>query len=111
LRKSKKKEDTFEETLLKAIDEGLSVLGETVKDTLLFFIDKNFNLKKKDIPKKLKEFSSGLREIYGEFGSSFLEDQILKSLYKKLGLKYTRNRYLTFVDQIEEAYKTYTGKL
>jgi len=108
-KENKKKE--FENILSEAIDHGLKILGETVKETLLFFIKNNFNLKEEEIPKEPEKFSLGLKKIYGEVGSAFLEDQILSSLYTMLGLRYTRRENINFEAQIREAFKEYVARL
>ena len=85
LLENREKNEEFKRVFLEALDEGLGVLGETTKETLLYLLKQNYQIEEKEIPDNLERFISGLREIFGESGSSFLESQIIKVLYRKLG--------------------------
>lgn len=74
----------FEKFLLEAIDEGLSSLGESAKEALYFHLERNFNVKKREIPKKIGAFTKAMEKILG-LGANFLEILIMKRLYEKIG--------------------------
>ena len=80
---------SFEELLLEAVDEGLSSLGDSAKQAVYFNLEKTFNVNKRDIPYKIEEFADAIEKIFG-LGARFLEIQIMKRLYEKVGhaLKY-----------------------
>ncbi|PDM25886.1 hypothetical protein CP083_06785 [Candidatus Bathyarchaeota archaeon B24-2] len=101
----------FRRILLESVDEGLNLLGESVKNTVYYYINKNDCLKREDIPLKPEDFSKALRNIFGSVGASFIEDQILKSLYRKIGAEYVREEHATFKDHIEKLMNLYREKL
>ena len=75
--------NTFEGLLLKAIDEGLSSLGDSPKRVVCFYIENKFNIKKREIPYKIEKFAEALEKIFG-LGAKFLEILIIKQLYEKV---------------------------
>jgi len=85
LLENREKNEEFKRVFLEALDEALGILGETTKETLLYILKQNYRIEKKEIPENLERFVSSLEEIFGETGSSFLESQIIKVLYRKLG--------------------------
>lgn len=83
---NRRKQEEFDRIVVEAVDDGLNVLGENVKATLLLLIRERFHLERHEIPEKPKEFSSALRSILGSGGGKFVESLIVRSLYAKLGL-------------------------
>lgn len=82
--KVEKKTISFEELLLEAIDEGLSLLGKSAKQVVYFHLKKTFKINRQDIPHKLDEFTDAIEKIFGN-GAKLLEIQIMKCLFKKVG--------------------------
>jgi len=74
---------SFESLLLKAIDEGLSTLGDSPKQAVYFYLEKKFKIKKHEIPYKIEDFVDALEKIFG-LGAKFLEILIIKQLYEKV---------------------------
>ncbi|MEM2341925.1 MAG: hypothetical protein QXX94_00530 [Candidatus Bathyarchaeia archaeon] len=85
-RNSDEKIGEFGRIVVEAVDDGLSVFGETVKATLLLLIKERFHIDNHEISEKPKEFSSALRSILGNGGGKFVENLIVRNLYAKLGL-------------------------
>ena len=56
---------TFRNVLLGSVDEALSSLGDDTKAALYYHLDKEFSLKKKQIPKRLNDFSFALEKLLG----------------------------------------------
>jgi hypothetical protein len=79
-------ETEFDRLLLEAVDEALSSIGESSKQAIYFHLEKGFNIKKLEIPKKTWEFSVAIEKIFG-LGANFLEILIMKSLYRKVNKK------------------------
>ncbi|HUK85166.1 MAG TPA: hypothetical protein VLU95_04820 [Candidatus Acidoferrum sp.] len=73
----------FDELLSEAVDETLSSLGETVKNTIYFQLENSFNIPKKEIPNQIDEFSNIIQKIFG-FGASRLEINLMKNLHSKI---------------------------
>jgi hypothetical protein len=73
----------FQKTFLEALEEGLSSLGESPKQAILFHLENSFKIKREEIPRNLTEFKKALEKIFGP-GTPYLEKLILKKLYDKL---------------------------
>ena len=69
----------FKELLLEAVDTALSSLGNSSKQAIYFYLEKNFTVKKQDIPNKIEEFITAIEEIFGH-GAKILEIEIMKHL-------------------------------
>jgi hypothetical protein len=80
----KHKTMSFEELLLEAIDEGLSLLGESPKAAIYFHLEKTFSIKRQDIPYKIEEFTNAIERMFG-VGAKIVEIRIMKILFKKVG--------------------------
>jgi len=96
------KKMNFEEVLLEAIDEGLSVLGESAKQAIYCHLGKTFKMNRQDIPYKIEEFTDAIEGIFGS-GAKIVEIRIMKCLYKKVGYNfknYPRPKDLTFTEYI-----------
>ena len=74
----------FEGLLLEAVDAALSLLGDSSKQAIYFYLEKNFNIEKQDIPNKIEEFTNAIEEILGH-GAKVLEIEIMKHLFAKIG--------------------------
>jgi hypothetical protein len=87
--------------LLEAVDESLSSLGDSAKQSIYFHIEKNFKIAKNDIPHRFKEFADGLEKIFGA-GAKFIEILIMKNLHEKIGkpLEWDSNREFVFVEYV-----------
>lgn len=75
----------FQKTFLEAVEEGLSTLGDSPKQAILFHLENTFKIKREEISKNLTEFQKALEKIFGP-GASYLERVILKRLYEKFQL-------------------------
>ena len=75
--------ENFDHLLLDAIDEGLSSLGENAKTSIYIHLENRFNIKKQEIPSKLRGFSNILEQIFS-LGARHLEILFMKNLHAKL---------------------------
>lgn len=97
----------FKELLLEAVDAALSPLGDSSKYAVYFYLEKNFTVKKQDIPNKIEEFANAIEEIFG-YGAKILETEIMKQLYVKVGSAfeyYPEKDDLLFVEYIDAVRK------
>ena len=69
--------------LPEAIDETLSSLGETPKKAIYYQMETAFNIKTKEIPNKIDDFSRALEQIFG-LGARHLEILFMKNLHAKV---------------------------
>jgi hypothetical protein len=100
----------FEKLLLEAIDEGLFSLGESAKQALYFHLERNFDIKKQEIPQKIEEFAEALEKILGA-GASFLEILIMKNIYKIGGaLDWQDSEKFSFPQYVAAAKRSFQEK-
>jgi len=95
---SKKK---FEYLLIRAVDEGLGCLGDSVKCSVYFHLENSFGLRKEEIPEKPENFSRNLAALFKD-GSNYIEKLILKKLYENAGLEFEYREDYSFTDYINE---------
>jgi hypothetical protein len=96
----------FQKTFLEALEEGLSSLGESPKQAILFHLENSFKIKREEIPRNLTEFKKALEKIFGP-GTPYLEKLILKKLYDKLNLEWgnLETENLDFLNSVENLKK------
>lgn len=92
------------EILLEAVEKGLSSLGDSPKQAMMFHLESSFGLSKKKIPTNLKEFADALEKIFGP-GASHVEKLIVEHLYGKLGLEFKEEEKWSFVIYVDNARK------
>jgi hypothetical protein len=81
--KRKNSKDEFEKILLEAIDEALFTLGQRAKTAVYITLEKKFNIKPEEIPRKIEEFSDILETLFG-LGARHLEILSMRNLHIKI---------------------------
>ena len=80
------KSDPRYETLInEAVDGGLSLLGESGKKAIYYYLEKDYNIKKDDMASNIQNFSKALDKTFG-VGSVYLKNQIVRKFYEKIGV-------------------------
>ncbi len=92
----------FGQLLLEAIDDGLSVLGEEPRSAFYQFLATMHSLPREDIPKRVEEFSNGLKKALGG-AYPVVQRIILRKLFQKLGSSFHESPGLELVDYVSEA--------
>lgn len=102
---------TFDDLLLNSIDEALTSLGESVKQSIYFHIENKFAVPRKNIPDNLSQFQAGLEKIFGT-GARFIEILIMKNLHSRIGLPLEMNKSceLEFAAYVAAAEQSYLKK-
>jgi len=103
----------FRKSLLEAVDEGLSMLGESGKKAVYFHLEKSFGIKKREIPCKIEDFADAIEAIFG-LGAKIIEINILKHLNRRVGqvsqwLPYQED--LMFADCVKAVGKVFQKKV
>ena len=103
-----RKRKVFEKLLTEAVDEALTSLGESAKQSIYFHLEDKFKIAKKDIPYRLEDFTDGLEKIFG-LGAHFIEILIMKSLFEKIGqpLEWNEKKELVFVEYVAAAKQSF----
>ena len=68
--------------ILEAIDESLSSFGDSVKQAIYDQLEKQYHLRKREIPSKIEDFVTAIEGIFG-VGARLIEMKILEALYAR----------------------------
>ena len=98
----------FDDLLLASIDEALLSLGGPARQRIYFHLEKDFQLKRDEIPKKLYHFQVALEKIFG-VGARYLEILVMKNLYGRIenSLNMENAKKLEFVDYVYAARQSF----
>jgi len=100
-----KGKDKFNKLLLKTIDEELKqIFGESATGIIYNNLEKNYSLKREEIPEKLEVFIGGLEEFLSS-GAHVVEIIILKKVYSNLGFQCQIIEGYSFVDYMTKLKK------
>lgn len=100
-----KGKDKFNKLLLKVIDEELKqIFGEAATLIIYNHLEKNYSLKRGEIPEKLEVFIMGLEEFLSS-GAQVVEKIILKRVYSNFGLQCQIKEGYSFIDYVTELKK------
>lgn len=91
--------------LLEAVDEELSLLGESVRQAVYHNLKKTFKIDKQTIPHRIDQFTTAIEKMFGD-GAKLLEIQIMKRLYEKVShhVEYPpESADLRFIQYVEAA--------
>lgn len=102
LTSSARANNDFSKALLEAVDEGLLGMGESVRHVIYYHIEKNHDVKRREIPQRLKDFHEGLKVLLG-VGATVPERLIARKLYDKLSLNFKDKVRWTLVDYVNHA--------
>jgi hypothetical protein len=104
-------EKAFDQILLESVDDALASLGDSAKQAIYFHLQNRFKVEKKDIPKNLRSFETGLERIFGA-GAKFIEIIIMKKLHEKVGqpLKWDESKELVFTEYVTAAKQAFIRK-
>jgi len=90
----------FEHSLLDAVDETLClVLSERTKEAIYVHMEKHFDLRREEIPRKPDLFVSCLEKIFGR-AAPVLEKMMLRKFYSKLGIDFEEKKDWGFKDYV-----------
>jgi len=76
---------SYEASVSSAIDDGLSLLGESGKKAIYYYLDKDYGIKRGDICAKISDFSNALDRTFGA-GSEFIKIRIILKFYEKANI-------------------------
>ena len=74
----------FEEIVLEAVEKALKEFGESTSEIIYSMINRDYAIKKEEIPEKFELFVQAIRSLFGS-GSKTVEALILENLFAKLG--------------------------
>ena len=101
--------EEFKKLISQTIDENLKqIFRETATNIIYQFLEKNYSLKREEIPEKLEIFMEGMQEFFRS-GSRMIEQSILEELHVNLGLKYKIREGYRFTDYIDDLENVYSA--
>ena len=90
----------FEQLINETINNVFSSLGTACRQTIYYYLEKKYRLKKNDIADHILEFSEALEEIFGD-AAALVEIQIMKKLCREVPqFKHRPEGTLTFPDYV-----------
>lgn len=99
--------EKFDEILEKAVEEGLDDLGETVKQVLVYYIEKFYGLRRGRMARDPYRLHEALINMLNEAGARIVEKHVLLALCDMLHLDYNKLKYLDFPEAVEKAEKMF----
>jgi hypothetical protein len=88
----------IDDIVIKAIDKGLSALGESPKQAVWYCLEKDFKLDRTKVPENLKAFEETLKKFFG-LGYGFLDALFRVNLQQATGENF--EGYKTFADCVQ----------
>jgi hypothetical protein len=85
----------FDAILLDAIDEALYSLGDSIRQTIYFHLERSFHIKKEEIPERIGAFTQAIENIFG-FGANPIKIMIMKKLSEKVGAVFEWSEFERF---------------
>jgi hypothetical protein len=79
-------ESEAEIEILRCIDDGLNLLGESGKKAANYYLEKN-GIRKEEIPAKPETLRKGLEGLLGESGAKIVEKWIVQKLSLRFDLE------------------------
>jgi plasmid maintenance system antidote protein VapI len=89
----------LDEALLEAIDFGLAVPGEIVRETIYERLETAYGIKREEIPEKLPVFHQALQELVRSV-AKVIERVIAKNLYIRLGQSFVNHENWTLIQYV-----------
>ena len=103
-RKPYTEKDDYRDILALAVIQGLSALGESVAQVVLYNLDKRYSLNRRDIVKKPDRFVEALQAMFGS-GTTTIERLVIQSICTSTGLNPETLNQPTLPHCIEQAKK------
>jgi len=98
----------FDKTLLKSVDEGLLVLGESARQVIYYTVERMHCVRREEIPERLDAFHEALEALLSA-GARVAEKRIAQNLCCRIGLSFEDNAGWTLVDYVSHAKETMKG--
>ena len=97
----------LDDLLLSVADETMRrVFREAGTEAIYNYIENQCHLKREDIAEKPEVFSTGMKKLLGS-GAPVIENLILKTLHRRLELKFEEKEGYEFSDYVKELRKRF----
>jgi len=92
-------EKELNRAVMEAVDDGLLVLGASVRDTIYYTVERDYQIRCQDILGRAEDFHKALERLFGP-GARIIEKLIAKSLCSKLGIPLVTSENWTLADYL-----------
>jgi len=83
---------------LQAIDEVLyGILGKTGGDAVYHYLERNYSLRKGELPERLETFALGIEATFGS-SALIIEKLVVKKIQSRLALTHEGEKPFNFLD-------------
>jgi hypothetical protein len=103
------KKNDFEKLIIDSVNEGLSVLGESIRISTLYYLESNSGLSEEEIPQRPEVFQESLKKIFGS-GVEIILRHIIQKLFAKVHFADStidKSKNLDFASAVRRARKAY----
>jgi len=94
----------FKSIFLQAIDKGLLVLGGSVGDSIFYYLESKYHLRREQVPEQIEDFHMALEGLFGG-GATVIEKLIARNLCDGLGVCFEEHDNWTLLDYVSHARK------
>jgi len=98
----------LDEALLEAVDFGLAVPGEIVRETIYERLETVYGIRREEVPEKLPVFHKALQELVRSV-ADVLERVIARDLYTRLGQSFVNHENWTLVEYVNDVKRSVRG--
>ena len=99
----------FDSLLLRAVDHTFQTLFGASSGAVYYHLERGFDVKRANIPSRVKRFSKGLKDIFGR-GSFIIERMIVERMYVEMNVEHDKKHETRFHHQIRNARRSYLRK-
>jgi len=105
IRKNQKQsEEEFKAIIIESVDEIFASFSNLDKQAVYLHLEKNFNIKKEEIPCKMDKFVDAIEQMFG-IGAKLVEMRIIKALHKRIP------EFVFFPMKLEIGFREYVANL
>ena len=100
-RKKQKSKNEFKNSLIRAIDECLSLFSTIDKRTVYSVLEKDYGMRKEEIPYRIESFADALEQMLG-IGAKLVEIGIIENLHREFPkfIFFSKNGDLCFTEYL-----------
>ena len=105
-------EKEFNLILRRVINESFKDLSENFGSVIYYVLEQKYNIKEKELPEYVAEFSECLQTIFGKEAKIYIERLITIKLYTKIRIRreHSRMEERDFTERVEYAKHKYIQK-
>ena len=76
-------EDKFKTIMIEAVDESFSSLCNSDKEVIYSYLERNYEIVKKQIPRRIEDFTNAIEQMFG-IGAKLIKMRIIEAIHKRI---------------------------